>query len=690
MSKSPHTSSSPLPSDRPRAGVRLRRHAGRACLAAALSALLTVAVSIAVPAPAGAAQPPIPLGDAASFGVLAGTAVSNTNQTAVTGDLGVSPGSSVVGFPPGTVSGSTHAGDAAAAAAVADAGAAYDAAAARTPIVPAAAELGATTKPPGVYSPNTGSTFQITGTLTLDAQDDPDALFIFRAATLTTANVSNIALINGAQADNVFWQISGSATLGTTSTFRGNVLAADNVTVSSGAAVFGRVVALGGTAVLQGTTSGPKTRITVPNDPPTTTALSTSANPTRDGQSVTYTATVSQVSGTLVPQGRVAFKDGDSVIGSDFVDPSGVATFTTSALPTGQHPITGVYLGGDTSSSEGIVHFAPSTSNQIVQTVTTSIWAPSDTPAVAAASDGSAVTLGVKFQPTSNGTIRGVRFYKGSTNTGTHVGGLWTTGGTLLASATFSGETASGWQQVNFSTPVAVTAGTTYIASYFAPSGHFSYTLNYFTTQHANGPLVALADGVQGGNGVYGYSATSAFPSSTYQSANYWVDVVFVPAKSLWAPTATPAVANNPDSRPVVLGVKFQATTAGVIEGIRFYKGLFNNGTHTVSLWTAGGTLLASATASGETASGWQQANFSTPVSISADTTYVASYHTTSGFFSNTTPYFTSQFTSGSLIALLDGQQGGNGVYAYNATNTFPTNTHQSSNYWVDVVFTIT
>ncbi|MCW2876610.1 MAG: hypothetical protein JWQ95_710, partial [Sphaerisporangium sp.] len=116
----------------------------------------------------------------------------------------------------------------------------------------------------------------------------------------------------------------------------------------------------------------------------------------------------------------------------------------------------------------------------------------------------------------------------------------------------------------------------------------------------------------------------------------------------------------------------------------------FNTGTHVVSLWTTGGTLLASATSSGETASGWQQANFSTPVAITAGTTYVASYHTTSGHFSYTLNYFTSQYTSGSLIALLDGQEGGNGVYAYNATNTFPSSTYQSSNYWVDVVFTVT
>ncbi|MGW4637552.1 DUF4082 domain-containing protein [Sphaerisporangium sp. NPDC004334] len=654
-----------------------------------MSAVLTVAASVAVPRAAAAAVPPITLGDAATYGVLASNSVNNTNQTAVTGDLGVSPGSSVLGFPPGTVSGATHAGDAAAAAAMADAIAANSDAASRTPVVTVAAQLGATTKGPGVYTP-IGGTFQMTGTLTLDAQMDPSALFVFRATTLTTANVANVALINGAQADNVFWQISGSATLGTMSTFRGNVLAGSNVTVSSGAAVFGRIIPMNGTAVLQGTTTGPSTRISVPNDPPTTTALTTSVNPTAEGQSVTFTATVSPVSGTLIPQGQVAFKDGDTVIGTDFVNSSGVATFSTTSLPPGQHPITGVYLGGDTSSGEAVIHFAPSTSNQIVQTVRASLWDNSATPAVASSADDRAVTLGVKFTPAANGTIRGIRFHKGSLNTGTHVGSLWTTGGTQLASATFSGESSSGWQQVTFSTPVAVTAGTTYVATYFTSSGHFSYTLNYFGAPYDNYPLSAPADGAQGGNGVYAYGAANTFPSNSFQSANYWVDVLFVPAKSMWAPTAVPALPNDPDTRPVVLGVKFQATTGGVIEGIRFYKGSLNTGTHTVSLWTTGGTLLAGAVSSGESASGWQQVNFATPVPISADTTYVASYHTTSGSFSKTAPYFTSQYTSGSLIALLDGQQGGNGVYAYNSGNVFPTNTFQSSNYWVDVVFTVT
>ena len=109
--------------------------------------------------------------------------------------------------------------------------------------------------------------------------------------------------------------------------------------------------------------------------------------------------------------------------------------------------------------------------------------------------DGSAVELGVRFRSDVVGSITGIRFYKASTNTGTHIGNLWTNTGTLLATATFSGESASGWQTVSFSTPVTIAANTTYVASYFAPVGHYSADSNYFAgTGVDNAPLHALAN----------------------------------------------------------------------------------------------------------------------------------------------------------------------------------------------------
>jgi len=110
---------------------------------------------------------------------------------------------------------------------------------------------------------------------------------------------------------------------------------------------------------------------------------------------------------------------------------------------------------------------------------------------------------------------------------GPHTGKLWSASGTLLASATFSGETASGWQEVRFATPVAITANTNYVASYYTASGFYSVTYPYFTSPVYSPPLSALANGDGGGNGVYRYGTGGGFPTSTFQSANYWVDVVF-------------------------------------------------------------------------------------------------------------------------------------------------------------------
>lgn len=142
-----------------------------------------------------------------------------------------------------------------------------------------------------------------------------------------------------------------------------------------------------------------------------------------------------------------------------------------------------------------------------------SIWSLADTPAIASEADTSAVELGVRFNSTVVGFITGIRFYKGSLNTGTHVATLWQSDGTPLATATFSGESASGWQSVSFATPVAIAASTTYVASYHAPNGGFSVTRPYFDVSgFSNPPLYALKDGEDGGgNGVFVFG-TGGFP----------------------------------------------------------------------------------------------------------------------------------------------------------------------------------
>src|SRR5205814_1857225 len=143
------------------------------------------------------------------------------------------------------------------------------------------------------------------------------------------------------------------------------------------------------------------------------------------------------------------------------------------------------------------------------QTCPCGIWTQSTAPGPRA-NDGSAVELGVKFRADTNGYITGLRFYKYASNTGTHIGNLWSSSGTRLATATFTNETASGWQQVTLSSPVAITANTTYVASYHTNVGRYAVDSNYFANAGVtNGPLTALRNGVDGGNGVYAYNANS-------------------------------------------------------------------------------------------------------------------------------------------------------------------------------------
>jgi hypothetical protein len=145
------------------------------------------------------------------------------------------------------------------------------------------------------------------------------------------------------------------------------------------------------------------------------------------------------------------------------------------------------------------------------------------TPATVTDPDASSIELGTAFSPSVAGTVTAIRFYKSTTNTGTHTGTIWSSTGTKLTTVTFTGETASGWQTATLSTPLALTAGQSYVVSYFAPKGHYSATSGFFTNPWTSGPLTAPS----AQNGRYIYSATSKYPTSTYNGANYFVDVVF-------------------------------------------------------------------------------------------------------------------------------------------------------------------
>ncbi|MER5636119.1 DUF4082 domain-containing protein [Kitasatospora sp. NPDC002227] len=428
------------------------------------------------------------------------------------------------------------------------------------------------------------------------------------------------------------------------------------------------------------------------------------------------------------------------------------------------------------------------------------IWPSSAVPAHVDSGDAGAIELGVKFRTTANGSVTGVRFYKSALNTGTHTGSLWASDGTLLGTGTFTGETASGWQQLTFAQPVPVKANTTYIASYYAPNGHYSYDDGYFTGQGAGiDPIKALMAGADGDNALYRYNTGGGFPSSSYHSSNYWVDAVLdtsvdtttppavtsvtpvngsvgvaitasatatfnhtidsktlnftltgggstVPATvsydtatatatlrpngqlalgtsytatvtandpwgnqmaapkswsfttsptpptitcpcSLWNSATAPASLDSGDATAVELGTRFSSSVNGWITGLRFYKSVANTGTHTGTLWSNTGTQLATGTFTGETASGWQTLTFTTPVAVTAGTSYVVSYFAPKGHYSGSNGYFAGGYSNYPLKANADGTGGANGIYKYGATG-FPTSTFNSTNYWVDPVFT--
>jgi hypothetical protein len=423
------------------------------------------------------------------------------------------------------------------------------------------------------------------------------------------------------------------------------------------------------------------------------------------------------------------------------------------------------------------------------------IWPDTVPSGVTDATDqSSGLELGLKFTTTNSGSITGVRFYKVPDSLGTHTGSLWSSTGTLLATGTFSNESTQGWEELDFSSPVSVTAGTTYVASYHTTAWHYAYTPDGLASAVTNGPLTAQASG-----GVYAYGATSTFPSNSFGATNYWVDAVFttssgtfspvvssntptsgstgnpvtvaptatfsqavVPSSvsftlkdasgntaagavsfdstdtvatftptsnlsanttytatvsgaqtssgatmsgpfswtfttagsqcpcSIWPSTATPSVASGSDTVPINLGVQFTPSTNGWITGIRFYKGSTNTGTHTGDLWSSSGALLGQVTFTGESASGWQEADFSAPVAVTAGTTYVASYFAPHGGYSYDSAAFASAgVTNGPLtVPASSAVAGGNGVYLYGSTPAFPTATYNATNYWVDVVFT--
>ncbi len=227
------------------------------------------------------------LGTADNFAILAGSTVTNTGSSVINGDLGLSPGTSITGFPPGTVNGTQHVADAGAAQAQSDLTTAYNNAAGQGSTGAISADLAGQTLTPGVYT--SASSIGLSGEVTLDGGGDADAVFIFQAgSTLTTGSGSSVTLINGAQACNVFWQVGSSATLGTSTSFKGNILALTSATLNNAANVEGRVLARNGAVTLDNNVINKATCAGAPPAPtvvPTATGGSSSSSDSSSGSS---------------------------------------------------------------------------------------------------------------------------------------------------------------------------------------------------------------------------------------------------------------------------------------------------------------------------------------------------------------------------------------------------------------------
>lgn len=238
--------------------------------------------------------PTVVLGTSENYSVLGGSTVTNTGNSVLNGSLGLSPGTSITGFPPGTVAGSIDNANGAAAQAQVDLTAAYVDAAGRVLNGTTTADLGNLVLVGGVYAGPSKSPLSLTGNLTLDGAGDPNSVFIFQTdSTLTTASGSSVTLINSAQECNVFWQVGSSATLGTGSLFAGNILALTSITVTTGVTIHGRALARNGAVTLDTdtfilptcdlsvptTTTSSTTTTTVPGATTTTVAVATTSAP---------------------------------------------------------------------------------------------------------------------------------------------------------------------------------------------------------------------------------------------------------------------------------------------------------------------------------------------------------------------------------------------------------------------------
>lgn len=328
------------PRSAPLARARAGRRRAASLVLAGVGLLLAVTVSVT---PASAEPPPVGLGTATSFAVLAGSGITNTGPTTITGDVGSFETTTQTGFGSVTLLGTNHFGDAVTQGAKVDLRTAYNDAFGRTPATSIPVELGGTTLLAGVY---TSPTLGLTGTLTLDAQGDPDAHFIFQAgSTLITESNSQVVLINGANPCQVVWQVGSSATFKTGTSFAGDVLAEISITAQTTATFRGRLLALGGAVTLDTNTISRSTCSAPPaTTVPTTPTTTGDAVPTTDATGTPTTPDVATgASGTTATGGTatggVAAPDGTGAPGTPTGTPlTATGTGTPTALTGGGTP----------------------------------------------------------------------------------------------------------------------------------------------------------------------------------------------------------------------------------------------------------------------------------------------------------------------------------------------------------------
>lgn len=302
-------------------------------------------------------------------------------------------------------------------------------------------------------------------------------------------------------------------------------------------------------------------------------------------------------------------------------------------------------------------------------------------PAQPDATDNRSYELGTKFVAAINGEIRAIRYWKSPSETGTHIGRIWSATGTLLTTVNFANETASGWQEAVLAVPLRITRNTLYTVS-VNTNTNFAITVNELNYPGiSNGFLETVIDETNN-NGVFG--DIGAYPTNSFQGSNYYRDVVFVessaPAQTIFT-AQSPVLPDASDNRSYELGTKFIANVGGEIRSIRYWKSPSETGAHSGRIWAANGGLLATAVFNNESSSGWQETVLTTPLTIAANTVYIVSVNSNS-HYAFTLSGLANPVSNGNLRTVADNN---NGVFG--DINTFPTSSYSNSNYFRDVGF---